>query len=507
MDSSSNDEGVVGSALEPSQLQKGEFIQLPQRQADCDAENDGTNSNKMSEIGMNIDDEEQNGQEPFLSKQVNREVPSQPQEQDSPEPPAPPPLAQPPMENVVEDCGNTADTQQSLEERVQELESKLATLSLLLHQQRAQIMKGGATSAISPALTPPDSPQDDTTRAAPALDSPAEHFTLTRQERRRQNLSFRVLYQDADFPEPHEEGFAKRNSNDDENDHAGMPLSKQEALLAIKADSLQVPDNFERATTEHSMRQRYGHNDGNAPFPLSPSPVFLRKISDSMNPIEESPILAKTSLDDISGVESNSFRTDLSAGNTPTGADTKSRAIQIVPPELPLERSSKPRGKSFDETQLDDFGRNHQSSKLAEPSSTTTISSPAPTKPSDSAMADRPSNDTVSRPRSGSTTAPPKSKSAVATENWLNYLNSFQESNHDVDKQMEEFVMVPSAVESLLSFGFWICVDSFLYSLTILPIRAIWSCLLLFRYVALRLTIYYGTNNEVPDGPYRFHRR
>lgn len=85
---------------------------------------------------------------------------------------------------------------------------------------------------------------------------------------------------------------------------------------------------------------------------------------------------------------------------------------------------------------------------------------------------------------------------------WLDYLNSFQESNYDTDKQMEEFVKVPSAVEALLSYGFWICVDSFLYILAILPIRAAWSCLLLLRFIAIRIF-----HREVPEGPFRFHRR
>jgi hypothetical protein len=89
-----------------------------------------------------------------------------------------------------------------------------------------------------------------------------------------------------------------------------------------------------------------------------------------------------------------------------------------------------------------------------------------------------------------------------AKTKWLDYLNSFQESHYDTDKQMEEFVKVPSAVEALLSFGFWICVDSFLYILTILPIRFIWSGLLLIRYLAMR-----PFNSEIPEGPFRFHRR
>ena len=80
----------------------------------------------------------------------------------------------------------------------------------------------------------------------------------------------------------------------------------------------------------------------------------------------------------------------------------------------------------------------------------------------------------------------PHKKDKDVKGKWLDYLNSFQESNYDTDKQMEEFVKVPSAVEALLSFGFWICVDSFLYILTILPIRFVWSSLLLIGYILIR---------------------
>jgi hypothetical protein len=92
---------------------------------------------------------------------------------------------------------------------------------------------------------------------------------------------------------------------------------------------------------------------------------------------------------------------------------------------------------------------------------------------------------------------------------WLEYLNIFQESNYDVDEsnydvdlQMEEFVKIPGAVEALLGFGFWICVDSFLYILTDLPIRFLWSLLLLMRYMFI-----WVLQREVPEGPFRFHRR
>ncbi|EEC50312.1 predicted protein [Phaeodactylum tricornutum CCAP 1055/1] len=81
---------------------------------------------------------------------------------------------------------------------------------------------------------------------------------------------------------------------------------------------------------------------------------------------------------------------------------------------------------------------------------------------------------------------------------WLNYLNSFQESTPDVDVQMEEFIKVPTQMEAIMGFGFFICMDSFLYMITILPVRFVWSCFLLL----LRIFLW-----KRPASPYQFHRR
>ena len=502
--------GIGAGASEPMEQQMEELPLRHSKLEEFISENDGNNINKMASSADHLDRNELSKEESSQFNQTVGEVPTQQQPSEPATAPLPP---SPLMDHVIEDCGNTADTQQSLEERVQELESKLATLSLLLHQQRAQLNLNGSmgvsTSRISPTeFTPPDSPQNDTTRAAPALDSPAEHFTLSRQDRRRHNLSFRVLYQDADFPEPHEGGFGKRNRNDSDDVHDGISSTEQEGLLVLKSDELQVPDNFGSETTKQDIRRGFGRHDGNAPFPLSPSPILLRKTNDSMMPIEESPLLSRSVLDDSTGGEMGSFDANLSASNTPIEAKNKPQPLHMVPPELPLERRSSHLSHSGDDQPVAEAGKNDEQADSSgpEPESKSADTS-TPSKTPNVPTSDGKLRSSTSSSKSGSATAPTKSKSVVNAENWLNYLNSFQESNHDVDKQMEEFVMVPSAVETLLSFGFWICVDSFLYSLTILPIRAIWSCLLLLRYIVLRLTIYYGSNNEVPDGPYRFHRR
>eukprot|EP00549_Striatella_unipunctata_P026089 CAMPEP_0118703140 /NCGR_PEP_ID=MMETSP0800-20121206/18352_1 /TAXON_ID=210618 ORGANISM="Striatella unipunctata, Strain CCMP2910" /NCGR_SAMPLE_ID=MMETSP0800 /ASSEMBLY_ACC=CAM_ASM_000638 /LENGTH=747 /DNA_ID=CAMNT_0006604561 /DNA_START=272 /DNA_END=2515 /DNA_ORIENTATION=+ len=60
----------------------------------------------------------------------------------------------------------------------------------------------------------------------------------------------------------------------------------------------------------------------------------------------------------------------------------------------------------------------------------------------------------------------------------LEHVHPNEDATADAD--MERFVMVPSRVEKLLLFGLGICVDCFLYILTILPIRFAWSIIALF---------------------------
>ncbi|CAB9514627.1 posterior transformation protein 1 homolog [Seminavis robusta] len=95
---------------------------------------------------------------------------------------------------------------------------------------------------------------------------------------------------------------------------------------------------------------------------------------------------------------------------------------------------------------------------------------------------------------------PPPNLSKDKRNKWLDHLNSFQQSNHDVDLQMQEFIKVPGAVEKTLTSGFIICLDSFLYVCTILPIRFVWSCVLLSLHYFFKWT-------KKPAGNLQFHRR
>jgi hypothetical protein len=67
-------------------------------------------------------------------------------------------------------------------------------------------------------------------------------------------------------------------------------------------------------------------------------------------------------------------------------------------------------------------------------------------------------------------------------------------------RSVTEFVKVPSAVEALLSFGFWISVDSFLYTLTMLPLRFVYSIFLLVVWCYTKIA------GRKASGSFQFHR-
>jgi hypothetical protein len=277
---------------------------------------------------------------------------------------------------------NSPQHRSDLEERVQELEEKLATLSLLL--------KGRSVLSISPpSITPPQSPPRHENGANYLnLESPAAYTPPRRSsmDRRRHNLSFRVLHSP---------------------DSPGHDYKVMHEL----AEGMYLPEELHGLNAlESSLLER--HTQGVSPI----------------RTIKESPSDASLS-GGLSGNENPLPRTELLLNNPKS------------------QENSRDAKSSTDRKTAGEKGDNVKSK-------------------------------------------------------WLDYLNSFQESHYDTDKQMEEFVRIPSAVEALLSFGFWICVDSFLYILTILPIRFVWSSLLLARFLAIRMV-----QKKVPEGPFRFHRR
>lgn len=99
-------------------------------------------------------------------------------------------------------------------------------------------------------------------------------------------------------------------------------------------------------------------------------------------------------------------------------------------------------------------------------------------------------SDDSSLPETPPETPPDEPKSVG--QKWLDYMESFQESTPNVDVQMEEFVRVPWQLEYLLNFGFCICVDSYLYILTVLPLKFLWSIIVMM---------------SSWNGKHKFHRR
>lgn len=349
----------------------------------------------------------------------------------------------------------------TLEERVQELEEKLATLSLLLSRQNHQhrhsqnnpphMMMSLSPNALS--ITPPSSPPPEDFGydsissggggggGAPVLESPALSERPSGDSstgKHTRNLSFRVL---------HTEEFAEAAA----------------AAAAIANDpSTNLGDQFEEAI-----------NGGGGGRGVSTSNFFrpngLHKGSDSRPPLIPMYSLKQNTKSDFGGG-------DLFFE--------------------PMDRRSLENSNDWSHSSGGPASTDRSTASLKQPLQTVTSADSYSSPEISTASTSTPLDDDKTTPSNLASNSTIKSK-------WLDYLNSVQESNYDTDKHMEEFVRVPSAVEALLSFGFWICVDSFLYTLTILPIRFVWSCLLLIRFLAIRIW-----KLKVPaDGPFRFHRR
>jgi hypothetical protein len=517
--------------------------------------------------------------------------------------------------------GETNKNEVGLEERLMELEAKLATLALLVHEQQAQINQqkiqlghNAIRQSISPTMgrggsgggmimSPPDSPllssmknyanysyvqdddddnsnnggQDMMTRAGPLLDSPAapqsrRHPLNRRDHSRRRNLSFKLLYQQSEFPQPHEvyssdsQGSVEDEDVDTTGDGVGeeqqalneqttaktthdtvtrtsstMADTTSSATSSIPTASYGVNDATPRKTNTAGGRSRSSSIISNGSMQEPPAD-FFDKLSESM--AQSNSILVGEAHYGKGGIlyPPTTPSVLLSSSSTSASPYSGPRSMPLLDDPMPLlsatggtdlhafglRKRDNANGNSVGATTLGDAAQtSHTTGTPAPTPLLRTATAPAvlttsTTPPATAAIGTSTSSEFFVTPKvlhhSTSTTSVEgtasinnnNTKNAASTKSnlrlkWLDYLNSFQETSYDVDLQMEEFVKVPSAVEKLLSFGFWICVDSFLDCLTILPIRAAWGCLLLQRYVVLKATIHRHT--EIPDGPYRFHRR
>lgn len=386
----------------------------------------------------------------------------------------------------------------SLEERVQALEERLATLSLLLQRRHSSHRQPSPNSpqygtlrrTLGLPITPPESPPPEDVMEynssvggsgpggrTPALDSPAffERPTVDMSTGKHvRNLSFRVFHTDE---------FAD----------VAAAAAAAVAAAASTATTVTVDDGYKHPSINLGEQfERVIHGDGGGKDVVSTNddiflPNTFPKDSDYKSKQIPNCTLRKVTKPDfgngdgfsaISNDINNNNNSSLDAVNNNDGKNSIGlRPLTVSSPGL-LGQSLQPIAST-------------DSSSSPEKSESLT---PSPVKIGRTTPSIDNSNHNQNT--NGSSSSSIKSK-------WLDYLNSVQESSYDTDKHMEEFVKVPSAVEALLSFGFWICVDSFLYTLTILPIRFVWSCLLLVRFLAIRIW-----KLRVPaDGPFRFHRR
>jgi hypothetical protein len=398
--------------------------------------------------------------------------------------------------NVLQDGSNTNQQQKeqssssstthqnqqyttSLEERVQELEEKLATLSLILQRQQQQQYRRP-----SPPRSPPGSgdESDDTLSymmtmtSRSGLDSPFPYHKPSKGGigTHKRNLSYHVLHTE-DFTRTPESVDTIRNNDDDD-----------------MIDDLIDDHNNNTNNGDGDERGAKGVVKNNGGASKSPENIFLPQ--------------------DLSGTSRVSITTDFDGQSIPSTLlkpTTKDLEYPILhPPDIEI---IKPSGEEIQEKQQQQQQRQEIAFNKGEILVNGKSESPLKQKSSVSAEKSISSASLRKDSTNGSIAPLPvdnnNNKRASLTTNmkskWLDYLNSVQETHYDTDKQMEEFVKVPSAVEALLSFGFWICVDSFLYTLTILPIRFVWSCVLLVRFMFLRVF----KSSKAGEGPFRFHRR
>ncbi|KAG7352070.1 Eukaryotic membrane protein family-domain containing protein [Nitzschia inconspicua] len=354
----------------------------------------------------------------------------------------------------------------ALEQRVNNLEEKIATLSKILQRQLRRQDGSPTAYRMSPPRSPlPHEEQSSTddsfmmmmSNSTPAgfLDSPPPQRPLSKGNHVR-NLSFRVL---------HSEEFAHRTkrtpdqspmlpSSDDEGGDGGLTPDTtgglSEELPTPTNSNLFLPDALPGLSTE-------GSKILDAPKLTLPK----SRSKTSVHPDHED-LSEKNAATPQSVCESTNGNTNVSNQDTLMTAKASRASTTSV-------------GTGPETSKRASTYTNKRSSRI--------ISATSPFNPHNGLLS-------------------PSNSSSIKLK-WLDYLNSVQESNYDTDKQMEEFVKVPSAVEALLSFGFWICVDSFLYTLTILPIRFVWSSLLLLRFFFLQVF----KSSHGSDGPFQFHRR
>ncbi|GAX26331.1 hypothetical protein FisN_16Lh170 [Fistulifera solaris] len=356
-----------------------------------------------------------------------------------------------------------SDTAHSLEERVRELETKLAVLSRLLQahnlQPKQSFQQPASLDSPQPQKDPPKvdteplnrvttpvsnrhayrRPRSDST---PYLESPS----ATRKSKTPTFLEAKTLYSSdedttevGNTAEDESRHLAPQNKEDDESNKTILSLErllqppgseKFARMRGISMDETVSVDNRQKKTSSESL-----HDQGDEVKDSTSSPIGSTNVSEILRPKTHNRRNLSFRLLYSSDEEEYSKR---NSNVESSNSLTLSERLWLGPSILQFQRQQQT---------ADDVNELNQHK--------------TPRR--------------LSYPRLPPLRAPDES---VRTK-WLDHLNSYQESTADVDVQMEEFIKVPGGVEQVMSFGFCICLDSFLYMITILPIRFVWSVLLL----------------------------
>eukprot|EP00536_Pseudo-nitzschia_multiseries_P011624 jgi/Psemu1/67980/estExt_Genemark1.C_4060011 len=381
----------------------------------------------------------------------------------------------------------------ALEDRVRDLEEKLSTLSMILlrqsQQQQCPNREDNSIKSISPPTTPfrciePLESIDSSNN--PVLESPTP---VPRSYRNKPNFDESDVF--SNIPLPYQE---RRNRSDINNSNETYKLRNNLSYHILHASNSELDLRSCDGNSGNRDEDRTNHAADNSESDANGDGVGAGNLHTIHNNKEYDNAIRVPSLDSLPG-------------------SSRTSPIQSQNPVVAKVLSSENFISNQSEKTEYQINANNNSDSVGESPKFTFRGSNFDTSSARKKRSESIGNDTTASVRtivgsgSGNTkvgdgtadTPKHQKKKSNIKSKWLDYLNSVQDAHYDTDKQMEEFVKVPSAVEALLGFGFWISVDSFLYTLTMLPIRFAYSIFLLMVWVYRRLA-------GRPAGSFEFHR-
>jgi Eukaryotic membrane protein family len=430
--------------------------------------------------------------------------------------------------------------QMQLEERIEELELKLSVLSRLLQQQPHESYRSTISSKALLSPVTARSPRPDKIPPPPLSESlqiPADFEEPgVSQTRRRPENGGSLLRNRVSQEEDTRNAYCELTTFSPHLESPALTFSKMTPRQHRTNETLHIVDSTDDEKVECHSPVLYPRST--IPHLESPAEIFSESKDDKQRRLDFSHLTSSPDhvpnpqrngvVETALNLEGKSHRPKnrnlsllvLFEGNqeeydkechsvAPELSSMTPAERQWLRPQLQQylhqERENKLRSNEESQSDLSVVNQVEQETKMMSRSDLTPPASNRPTVRIDDQMDESEHSslheDRSSRTRSQSITDDVNLLRKKVRTKWLEYLNSVQESAPDVDVQMEEFIKVPAAVETIMSFGFFICVDSFLYMFTVLPIRFIWSCLLLV------IKIFLGRGIQAQNPHFQFHRR